>query len=135
MTTTVSKGVGLPALNATFKAYDTGLATAQFCLVKLTSQGIVDVAAAATDAVVGVVDNVPYAAVGSDVTVIMLGEAKVKIGGAVAVGNRLAADASGYGVALTPGNTTVNYSVGFALEDGETNDIIRICVLPQVVLV
>lgn len=131
MTTAVSKGLGIPAVHATFKAYDADLGTKQFCIAKITSSGIVDWATAATDTgVIGVIDNDPYAATGADVDVIVGGEAKLKIGGTVAAGAFLVADSSGYGVAITLGTTTNNYVVGRALEDGEANDIIRVLVIP-----
>lgn len=135
MTTAVSKGLGIPSQSGTFKAYDDDLVDKQFRFAKLTSTGIVDFAVAATDKILGVINNHPNAATGADVEVIVGGEAKIKLAGTVSAGDRLTSDAAGEAVAMTPGNTTVNYSGGIALEDGEDDDIIRMLVTPAVVLV
>jgi hypothetical protein len=130
MTTAVSKGTGLPSFSGSFKAYDAGLDTMQFHAAYLTSSGIVDWSTAATTLSIGIINNKPYAAVGAVVEVIMMGEAKAKLGGTVAAGQFLAPNNEGELVAIVVGTTTSNIAVARALEDGQDHDIIRVFVLP-----
>ena len=131
MTTAVSKGTGLPSFRGSFKTYDDDLITKQFHAAKLTSTGIVDFCTAATDLVIGIIDNVPYEGTGYPVDVIMLGEAKAHIGsGGCAVGQFLVSDGTGNLVAAAIGTTTSYVAVGQALEDAEENDYARVFVHP-----
>lgn len=95
---------------------------------------IVAKATAATDIVIGVALRA-QATAGLSVDVVMGGQCRVLLGGTVTKGARLVADASGTAVAISPGNTTVNYSVGFALEAGVSGEYVAIQVCPSVVLV
>jgi hypothetical protein len=140
----ISVGAGIPSLKGTFRAYDTDLVNKQFRAAKLVATSatlsladkIVDFATAATDKLIGIIDNVPAAVEGADVEVIVLGEAKAKAGsGGWAAGDILVADANGDLVVATPANTTNNYSIGRALEAAAQYDIKRILVLPGIVQV
>ena len=129
-------GFGIPKVSGTFQTYDADLENKQFRAVKFTSERVVDFCTAATDKVIGILNNVPYGAAGKDAEVIMFGEAKAKLAGDVTAGNHLVSDANGDLVAVTPVNTgTLNWSVGIALEDGADNDIKRVFVNPCWVLV
>jgi hypothetical protein len=124
-------GYGIPTLSGTFKAYDADLVDKQFRVVDLAALGIVDFCTAATDLALGVINNVPAAKAGADVEVIVLGEAKAKVGsGGVTAGQFVVPDANGDIVAATLGTTTTNVAIGRALESGDQYDIIRILVLP-----
>ena len=89
---------------------------------------------AATDAVLGVVCTA-NAATFSQVDVAYGGEALVIAGGTITRGQPVVSDASGYAVAITPGNTTANRILGYAHESGESGQLITVLVNPSVVLV
>lgn len=91
-------------------------------------------AAAATDIAVGVAYRA-QATAGRSVDIVFGGQCRVLLGGTVTKGAQLVSDASGRAVAVTPGNTTVNYRVGFALEGGVINEYCAIQVSPCVVLI
>lgn len=92
-------------------------------LVKPGASGGVVPAAAATDDVIGVSDTLD-ATLGQTVDVIMSGSAEVKLGGTVAAGKPVAANASGAGVAGAVG--AGNVAVGYALQAGVSGDIIDV---------
>jgi len=124
-------GYGIPSLSGTFKAYDADLADKQFRVVDLAALGIVDFTTAATDLALGVINNVPYAAAGADVEVVLLGECKAKCGsGGVTAGKFVVSDANGDIVDATLGTSTTQVAVGRALESGDQYDIVRIFVNP-----
>lgn len=91
-------------------------------------------ASAATDAVLGVVCTA-NAATFSQVDVAYGGEALVIAGGSITRGQPVVSGASGYAVAITPGNTTANRILGYAHESGESGQFITVLVNPSVVLV
>lgn len=89
--------------------------------------GYVEVSAAAGTA------NIPFgvsanAATAADqaVRVVTGGVALVKLGGTVAPGDPIKSDASGDGVKAT----SAGYVIGYALEDGVDDDIIKVWVQP-----
>lgn len=82
----------------------------QYKIVKFTAASTIGLAAAATDKLIGVLQNRPQANVGAAVAV--AGRALVKAGAAVAVGDRLTADASGRAIATT---TAQNAYIGVAV--------------------
>lgn len=98
----------------------------QFCFVTVDANGRADIAAANSEVIVGVQQNKP-AAIDRGTTVQINGTSKLKIGGNVNEGDRLTADASGYGVATT----TAGHTVGaIALTAGVSGDIIEVQVVP-----
>lgn len=77
----------------------TSLATKQFYIVKQHTDGTMILAAAATDKIVGVLQNKP--AVGQAALVRFLGTTKVVAGGTISVGAWVTADSNGKAVATT----------------------------------
>lgn len=98
----------------------------QFTLTTVDSNGRADIAAANSETIVGIQQNKP-GAIDRGTTVQTNGVSKLKIGGTVAVGDRLTADASGFGVATT----TAGHKVGaIALTAGVSGDYIDVLVVP-----
>jgi hypothetical protein len=85
--------------------------------------------AAATDAVVGVAQNVDVA-LGQAVDVIFDGSANVLLGGTVAEGDPITSDANAKGVKAAPAAGTNNRIVGFAGSPGVSGDIIPVTLSP-----
>ena len=81
------------------------LATKQYYLVKQHTDGTLIIAAAATDKIVGVLQNKP--AVGAAALVRFLGTTKVVAGGVIGVGAWVTSDANGAAVATTTGGDVV----------------------------
>jgi hypothetical protein len=135
----MSMGYGIPNMSGTFKSTTADMSAYQFHIAKFSATRTVTVAAAATDLVIGIINNKPYADTatrgGYDVKVIMSGEAKMVAGGSISAGAFVVADASGHGVSATLGTTTTNVAVGRALEDADANDVIRVMVAPQFIQV
>ncbi|RPJ37167.1 MAG: DUF2190 family protein [Planctomycetaceae bacterium] len=101
------------------------LAAKQFHLVKLsTTSGQVKVAAAATDAIIGVLQNNPAA--GEEAEVAYQGIAKCIAGGAVTKGLPVTSNSTGRAANTTTGN---NRLVGMALETTTTDGDIFPCLL------
>ena len=86
-------------------------------------------AAAATDALIGVVEGVSPAT-GERCAVVTHGIAEVKLGGTVVRGGFITSDASGQGVAAAPGAAVNNSVVGRALASGVAGDVINVLVAP-----
>lgn len=108
--------------NKTYKAA-ADLSSSQYHIVKQTSAGVVNLASAATDVITGVLQNKPKS--GENAEVCMRnggGTGKVKLGGNVAIGSFLTADASGHAVATTTGGNEV---FGRAIEAGVSGDVIE----------
>lgn len=80
-------------------------------------------AAAATDKMIGVADNLGASASGDRLDVIMDGIALVTYGGNVAAGDLLTSDSSGRAVAAAPAATASARVIGIAMEAGVSGDI------------
>lgn len=102
-------------------------AIAAYTLVKPSgvNDGEVVPAAAATDKILGVAQNVAVAS-GQQVDVILGDSANVLLGGNVAEGDPITSDANGAGVKAVPGAGVNNRIVGFALSSGVAGDIIPV---------
>lgn len=100
------------------------LTAAQYHIVKLSSGEIVK-ASAATDKLLGILENAP--ADGDNAVVVLRNSAdttKVILGsGGCSADDKLTADSSGHAVATTSAGNQV---VGIALEAGDANDIIEV---------
>lgn len=115
------------------RGYGAAAAIVEGQLVKFASDTTVTPCTAATDIACGVA--LKAAASGADVDVVMGSQFRVKAGGTLTRGAEVVSDASGYGVAATLGNTTVNYSVGRALEGGNSGEYVAVQVMPRPILV
>jgi hypothetical protein len=107
------------------KTYDAGAAIAPFTIVKLSADGTVINGAAATDALIGVNNEIDVAS-GERADVIHTGIAQVKLAGTVARGGFVTSDATGKGVAAAPAAGSNNGVVGRALRSGVSGDIIPV---------
>lgn len=94
------------------------LATSQFKFVTLESDGQVDLADAAGERCLGIVENDP--ASGEAATVVMSGKTRIVCGGTVAAGAQLQTDASGTAITAASGDV----SMGYALEAGVAGQVI-----------
>lgn len=109
------------------KTFTAGGAIAANTLVKFSADDTVVQAAAATDSIVGVCVQPGGAASGDRVDVQLGGIAKVKMGGTVARGALVTADADGQGVAAAPAATVSNRTAGIAMRtcaDGDLGDVL-----------
>jgi hypothetical protein len=116
--TTNTEGYTLPGFVASAT-----LAAAQFKIVKLASTaGQVKLAAAATDPIVGVLNNNPGAAEAAEIQ--YTGVAKVLAETSVGIGDLVAASSTGRAKTTTTGNDKV---LGRALDaSGQAGDLIRV---------
>ena len=106
--------------NKGFKA-GADLSAKQFFIVKLTAAGIVGLASAATDAIIGVLQNKPTSGDNADVKLRnSAGTGKVIAGGNIAINDRLTANADGKAIATT---TAGNQVFGRAIETAVAGDI------------
>lgn len=112
------------------KSYIAEAAISPFRIAKLgTADGKVTIAAAATDLLIGVVNEVGPA-INERCDVIHAGIAYVEAGAAVTRGSSITSDASGRGIATT---TTANRVIGIALEAASAaGDVIRVLIAPSV---
>ncbi len=85
--------------------------------------------AAATDLCIGVVEGVP-AAIGERCDVVLAGVAEVTLGGTVARGTAVGADASGRAVAVS---TAGNRAIGVLLASGVVGDVVEMLIAPCVI--
>jgi len=113
------------------KTYVAGAALADNQLVKFgASDDVVIPAAAASDAIVGVVDAPGGVASGRRVDVVILGVTDVQAGGAITRGAPLTADANGKAVAAAPAAGANARTIGFALSSMVSGDIMPALVIP-----
>lgn len=97
------------------------LSTKRYHLVKLDANGNVVLATSATDNILGVLDNSPKAGQTADVVLVNgAGSFKVKLGGTVAAGAFLTANADGEAIGTT---TAGNRVIGRAVRAGVENEI------------
>lgn len=112
------------------KSFKAGAAIAAYRIVKLgAADNVVVQAAAATDALIGVANEVG-AASGERQDVVMLGIAEVEAGGTIARGNYVTSDADGKGVAAAPATGVNNNVIGFALASAVAGDIFPVLLAP-----
>lgn len=114
------------------KNYLAEAAIAPFRIVKMgAADGGVLLAAAATDALIGVCEAVGPAS-GERCDVVKVGLADVELGGTVVRGGPITADATGKGVAAAPAAGVNNRVIGFAEISGVAGDIIPVFISPCV---
>ncbi len=95
--------------------------------VKFSADDTVVAAAAATDAIIGVYVGPGAAASGDRIDIQLTGVAKLKMGGTVARGAPVTADAAAKGVAPAPAAGVNNRILGFAMRttaDGDLADVL-----------
>lgn len=111
------------------KTYIAAAAISAYTLTKPSgvNDGEMIPAAAATDAILGVAQNVDVAQ-GQAVDVIHEDSANVKLGGTVAFGDPITSDANAKGVKANPGAGVNNRIIGYALASGVAGDIIPVAI-------
>lgn len=104
------------------------LSASQFCVVKMSAAKTVALGTAATDVVIGVLQNKPAAA-GRAATVRHFGFSKAKAGAVITAGDELSIDSSGRVILAAPATKTTHYLIGRAVTAAAAaNDIIEILV-------
>lgn len=93
----------------------------RYYIVKLDSSGNVVLASAATDAILGVIDNEPKTGRTADVVLLNgTGTFKVKTGGNISKDAYITTDGNGKAIATT---TTGNRVIGRAVRDSSSGDV------------
>lgn len=105
---------------------DTNLSTKQYFCVNVNTDGEAVLSSATTDEPIGVLENMPSAA-GMAAEIKHSGLGKIKIGGTVAVGDKLGPDTDGMAIAVTANNKTY---IAKALQAGVDGDIIEALIVP-----
>jgi hypothetical protein len=120
--------------NAQHKSFSiTGALGAGLLVAFTANRGEVAPATAGTQKLAGPIDLASKAA-GDMVDIPMWGMSKVKLGGTVAAGDKLTADANSKAVVAAAVEDATVYVVGEALEPGVTNDVIWYRVAPSVIV-
>lgn len=95
----------------------------QHNFVLIAADGRVNVASAATDDIIGILQNKPAAA-GRAARVRVAGVSKLEMGAAVNEGDRLTSDSSGRGVATTTAANTI--SAMCLVASGAAGDVVKV---------
>jgi hypothetical protein len=103
------------------------LSAKQHYLVKVTAADTVNVAADATAAILGVLQDNPDAA-NKTATVAYGGIAKVKAGGTIAIGDAITGTTGGAALATT---TAGDWIIGHAVDAAASGDLFRIRIAPS----
>jgi hypothetical protein len=115
--------VSNPILQKNFTA---GGAIAAYRIVRMSAADTVVQASAATDALVGIQNEVAPAS-GERTDIIMVGMAFIEAGAAFALGALLTADAQGRGITAAPGAGVNNRIIGVAIDAAvAAGDIVRV---------
>ncbi len=112
------------------KRYTAGAAIAAYSLVKPgANDDAILPAAAATDALIGVVEGVaPTSGEGCDV--VLCGLAEVALGGTVAAGDPITSNATARAVKAAPPAGVNQRICGFARQSGVAGDVIEVLLAP-----
>lgn len=115
-------------LTKSFRA--TAAAIAGYLIVKASAAGgTIEVAGANTDPLIGTIDSLGVEASGMG-DVALLGQGEVRLGGAVAFGDRLTSDANGKAIKALPSASTQVNIIGVAHAPGVLNDVIPYHIAP-----
>lgn len=102
------------------------LSAKQYTFVKMSGTGVIS-AAAATDVVIGVLQNAPTS--GKTAEVALYGVTKLKASAAISAGALVGTTSTGTAVAVVAGTDTTKYVLGQAITAaGAANDIITVAV-------
>lgn len=115
------------------KNFTAGAAINAYRICKFSAAETVTLAAAATDSLIGVNNDVAPV-LGERCDVVMLGIAFVEAGAAIALGAMVTSDAVGRAVTAAPAAGVNNRVIGLALEAASASgDIIRVLLEPGVI--
>lgn len=101
------------------KTFVAGAAVAKRRIVKFDAAGLPVQASAATDALIGISDQVGDIAIGGRIDVHMAGQPEVEAGGEIAAGAAVTADTDGKAVEAAAGETAIGFAVEGADVDGD----------------
>lgn len=111
----------------------TAVAIAAYHIVAAAANDLIAIAAAATDKLIGTTDSLGAEA--SAATGIALGGvAEVQLGGNVAFGAPITANADGEGVTAAGAAAATHFIIGYALKAGVDGDVIPYRVAPGVIV-
>lgn len=102
------------------------LSAEQYKFVKLNSSGQAVVCAAITDRPIGILQNAPTS--GQEAEVLVVGGSKLKAGGSITEGAMLGITSAGLGKAIVAGTDTTQYTLGTALTEGASGEIITVVI-------
>lgn len=102
------------------------LSAEQYKFVKLNSSGQAVVCAAITDRPIGILQNAPTS--GQEAEVLVVGGSKLKAGGSITEGAMLGITSTGTGKAIVAGTDTTQYTLGTALTEGASGEIITVVI-------
>ncbi len=112
------------------KSFSAGAAISPFRQVKFSAAETVIQAAAATDSIIGVSNEVG-AASGERQDVVLDGTAYIEAGAAIVLGALISSDATGRAITAAPGAGVNNRIIGFGLDAASAaGDVIRVMVAP-----
>lgn len=117
-------------MNPYVKTYTASGAIGHRRFVKFSAAGVVIVATAITDEIIGVADAPGGAVNGADVDIVVFGPAEVEAGGAVSAGNFVTAGAAGVAVAAAPAAGVNAHVGGRALDAMASGDFAKIFINP-----
>ena len=109
----------IPGLSAS-----ANLAAKQFYIVKISGVRTVDITAAITDKILGVLQDTPGSGVAANVA--DRGKTKVIAGGTITAGDKVSTTNAGKAVTITMGTDTTQYLLGTALTSGVDGDLIEV---------
>jgi len=115
-----------PIFTQTFTAGE-DLSAKQYHFVKLNAANSVHVCDAATDQILGVLQNAP--ASGEAASVMILGISKLTASASIAVGARLSTTTAGKAVTVTNGSDTTKYVGAVALEAASADAEVISCLV------
>ena len=110
------------------KSYVTSADVAKRLIVKLTADGTVAKATAATDSIFGVADSSFDTLSGERLDVVLDGIAECVAGGNITRGALVTADSSGYAVAAAPSAGVNNRVLGIAMKTAVSGDIVDVLI-------
>ncbi len=113
------------------KNFTAGAAIPAYRLVQFSAADTVILAAAATNVLMGVNDDVAPAS-GERTDIIMAGICLIEAGAAFAINARITSDATGRAVAAAPATGVNNNCIGYAMEAAvAAGDLIRVLIAPH----
>lgn len=120
-------GTELQALDISLKAA-ADLSALQFRIMKISAARTINKATAATDEMIGILQDKPAAA-GRVGTVRVGGLSKLESGGTISAGAPVTSDANGKGVASAPSSANESI-IGWAIEAAVSGDIFTVLLGP-----
>lgn len=109
-------------------AYD-DLSSSQWLFVKMNGNDTADLCSAATDVVIGVLQD--EGSTGQGLNVRVMGHSKVYLAATVAAGALVGTHTDGRATTITAGTSTTAYVAGRCIVGGDTGDVGEIVLIPS----